>query len=64
MAEDGKERGEDPRGLIEADDEPAVKKFARKHGITTSQARELIREVGNNPEKLDAAAGKFPKRRR
>lgn len=62
MAEDKKERGAERRGSIEADDEPAVNNFARKHNITTRQARGLIREVGSNPEKLDAAAGKFPKK--
>lgn len=30
--------------------------FARKHGITTDQARDLIKAHGNNREKLDVAA--------
>lgn len=33
--------------------------FARKHGITTDQARQLIKEVGNDRAKLNEAAGKL-----
>ncbi len=33
--------------------------FASKHRITHAQAREIIRKVGNNRAKLDAAASKL-----
>jgi hypothetical protein len=39
-----------------------VNYFARKHGITAQQARDLIKEVGNDREKLNAAAGKLSKK--
>ncbi len=33
--------------------------FARKHGISRQQAQQLISRVGNNREKLNAAAAKL-----
>jgi len=36
-----------------------VEYFARKHGITPQQARDLIREVGNDRKELDEAAEKL-----
>jgi hypothetical protein len=33
-----------------------VEHFARKHGISVEQARELIGRIGNNRAELDAAA--------
>jgi Protein of unknown function (DUF3606) len=33
--------------------------FARKHDISREQARELIRRVGNDRDKLNAAASKL-----
>lgn len=33
-----------------------VTRFARKHGITRQQARELIRKIGNDRDKLNEAA--------
>jgi hypothetical protein len=33
-----------------------VEYFARKHGLTIEQARDLIARVGNERSKLDAAA--------
>ena len=32
--------------------------FARKHGITKEQATKLIKDIGNDREKLNAAAAK------
>jgi hypothetical protein len=32
--------------------------FARKHGLSRDEARELIKQVGNDREKLNAAAEK------
>jgi hypothetical protein len=36
-----------------------VNYFARKHGITAQQARDLIKEVGNDRDKLNAAAARL-----
>jgi hypothetical protein len=33
--------------------------FARKHDVTREQARELIRRIGNDRVKLNAAAAKL-----
>jgi hypothetical protein len=33
-----------------------VTRFARKHGITRQQAREIIKKIGNDREKLNEAA--------
>ena len=36
-----------------------VNYFATKHGITRAQARELISRIGNDRQKLNAAAGRL-----
>jgi hypothetical protein len=36
-----------------------VNYFARKHGITAQQARDLIKEIGNDRDKLNAAAARL-----
>jgi hypothetical protein len=33
--------------------------FARKHNISREQARELIRQIGNDRDKLNVAASKL-----
>lgn len=38
-----------------------VSYFARKHSISRDQARDLIDRVGNDREKLNAAAAKLTK---
>ena len=38
-----------------------VEYFARKHGITAEQARQLIKEHGNSREVLDREAEKLKK---
>jgi hypothetical protein len=43
-----------------ADSEPyEVEYFARKHNISREQARDLIRQIGNDRDKLNAAAAKL-----
>lgn len=39
-----------------------VTRFARKHGITRQQARELIRKIGNDRDKLNQAAAELRRR--
>jgi len=44
-------------------DEPySVDYFARKHDISVEQARELIRKIGRDREKLNEAAAKLFRR--
>lgn len=38
-----------------------VNYFARKHGISKQQAEDLIKRVGNDRDKLNAAAEKLKK---
>ena len=41
-------------------DEPySVDYFARKHNISVEQARDLMRKIGRDREKLDEAAAKL-----
>lgn len=40
-----------------------VTRFARKHGITRQQARELIRKIGNDRAKLNEAAANLKRER-
>ena len=56
MADDKSNRGERDRDRVSGSEEYEVEYFARKHGLTAEQARQLIREVGNDRTKLDAAA--------
>jgi len=41
-----------------------VNYFATKHGITREQARELIGRIGNDRDKLNAAAARLASRSR
>jgi hypothetical protein len=53
-----KRKGSDRRKV--ANSEPyEVDYFARKHNISREQARDLIRQIGNDREKLNAAAAKL-----
>jgi len=46
------------RSRVSGSEPYEVEYFAQKHGLSAQQARDLIAEVGNDREKLDAAAGK------
>lgn len=59
MADDKTNRGEPDRSRVAAGESYEVEYFARKHGITADQARELIARVGNDRESLDAAAAEL-----
>lgn len=56
MADDLGNVGERDRDRVSGSEGYEVDYFARKHGLTTEQARELIERVGNDRAKLDAAA--------
>jgi hypothetical protein len=47
---------EEQRGRTYAGQGYEVTRFARKHGITRQQARDLIKKIGNDREKLNEAA--------
>jgi hypothetical protein len=58
MDSERKHKASDRRKV--ANSEPyEVEYFARKHNISREQARELIRQIGNDREKLNAAASKL-----
>ncbi|WP_210357274.1 DUF3606 domain-containing protein [Sphingomonas beigongshangi] len=50
-----KQDGRDRR-RVSGSESYEVEYFARKHGLSAQQARELIADIGNDREKLDAAA--------
>ena len=61
MADDKSKRGADDRARVAGGEGYEVSYFARKHDITRQQAEDLIKEVGNDREKLDEAAAKLKK---
>jgi hypothetical protein len=61
MADSSKNRGPADRRKVAGGQGYELSYFARKHGITREQAAKLIKEIGNDREKLNAAAGKLKK---
>jgi hypothetical protein len=59
MSDDKAKRGGADRSRVAGGEGYEVDYFAEKHGITVAQAQALIKQHGNNREKLDAAAGKL-----
>lgn len=47
------------RSRVAASDPNEVRYFAKKHGITDQQVVELIKQVGNERAKLEAAVTKI-----
>lgn len=56
MADDLSERGVRDRGRVAAGQGYELRYFARKHGLSTAQAMDLIRNIGNDRAKLNEAA--------
>jgi hypothetical protein len=56
MADDKSKRGGTDRRTVSGSQGYEVDYFAKKQGITKAQAEKLIREIGNDRAKLDAAA--------
>ena len=56
MADDKSNRGEPDRSRVSGSEGYEVRYFAEKHGISTEQAEQLIRQHGNDRDELDAAA--------
>ncbi len=59
MSDNKKKRGAGDRRKVAGDEGYEVNYFANKHGITREQARNLIKKVGNNRDKLNKAAEKL-----
>lgn len=57
MAKRKRQRNDIKRRLSEAP--YSVDYFARKHDISTEQARELMRKLGRDRDKLNAAAARL-----
>lgn len=56
MADDKKKRGAPDRGRVSGGEGYEVNYFARKHELIAHHARDLIKQVGNDRSKLNAAA--------
>jgi len=61
MADDKSKRGNADRRRVDGGEGYEVAYFARKHGITKDQAEGLIKRIGNDRTKLNAAAEKLKK---
>ena len=59
MADDKNKRGAADRRQVAGGEGYEVRYFARKHGISRDQAEKLIKQVGNDREKLNAAAARL-----
>lgn len=59
MADNKSNRGGRDRSRVAAGQGYELGYFARKHGLSRDQARELIKKVGNDRAKLNAAAEKL-----
>ena len=62
MADNKSKRGQSDRSRVASNEGYEVNYFATKHAITRQQAREIIERVGNDREKLNAAAAKLKTR--
>jgi len=58
MVDTKTKRGSPSRRAIANSDPYEIGYFARKHDISREQARDLIRQIGNDRDKLNAAASK------
>jgi hypothetical protein len=56
MADDKTKTGKADRSRVAGGEGYEDSYFAKKHGITTEQAHELIARIGNHRGRLDAAA--------
>ena len=59
MADNKSNRGGRDRSRVAAGQGYELGYFARKHGISRDQARSLIDRIGNDRDKLNAAAEKL-----
>jgi hypothetical protein len=61
VADNKVKRGAADRRQVASGEGYEVRYFARKHGISKDEAEQLIKKVGNDREKLNAAAEKLKK---
>lgn len=61
MADNKQKRGGSDRRQVAGGEGYETSYFARKHGISKADAEKLINRVGNDREKLNAAAEKLKK---
>ena len=61
MADNKSKRGAQDRRQVSGSEGYEVGYFARKHGISRDQAEGLIKKVGNDRAKLNAAAEQLTK---
>ena len=59
MADSKTDVGARDRSRVAGDQDYEVDHFARRHGISAEQARELIDRHGNDRDTLDAAAARL-----
>jgi hypothetical protein len=59
MADNKSKRGGADRSKVAGGEGYEVDYFARKHGISRSQAEDMIKKIGNDRAKLNAAAAKL-----
>ena len=59
MSDDKTNRGEPDRSRVAGEEPYELEYFANKHGITTDQARDLIKKHGNDRAALDEAAARL-----
>jgi hypothetical protein len=59
MADTSSKRGNSGRRKIANNEPYEVGYFAAKHDISREQARDLIRQIGSDRDKLNAAASKL-----
>jgi len=61
MTDDKTKVGEPDRSRVSGDQDYEVRYLAEKHGLCPEQVRKLIARVGNDREKLEAAARQLSK---
>lgn len=61
MSDDKTKIGEPDRSRVSGDQDYEVRYLAEKHGLSPEQVRKLIARVGNDREKLEAAARQLSK---
>lgn len=63
MADDKNKRGSGDQREVAGGEGYELRYFARKHQLTTAQAMDLIRRIGNDRAKLNEAAVKLRRSR-
>ena len=59
MADDKSIVGGQDRARLAGEEDYEVQAFARRHGMTPNEVREMIERIGNNREALEREAAKL-----